>query len=141
MRSKETDLIALLQTGELDYIFIYRSIAEQHKMPYVKFPDEINLKSPDFSDFYRTATVRITGTKPGQWIDKKGEPMVYGLTLPKNSRSPAWGARYIAFILGKEGQKIMKENGQPEIIPPRVDNYDKLPRILKGFFKSKRHNN
>ena len=48
IRPKEVDLIALLEAGEMDYFFIYRSVAEQHKMKYVILPDEINLKTPAF---------------------------------------------------------------------------------------------
>ncbi|NIM13754.1 MAG: tungstate ABC transporter substrate-binding protein WtpA [Candidatus Aminicenantes bacterium] len=134
IRSKEVDLIALLETGELDYIFIYRSVAEQHQAKYVILPDEINLKSAEHAEFYKTASLKITGKKPGEWIEKKGAPMVYGITMPKNAPNPEGGIKFISFVLGKEGQEIMKKNGQPEIVPPRVDNKDKLPEALKKFF-------
>jgi molybdate/tungstate transport system substrate-binding protein len=135
IRPKETDLIALLETGELDYIFIYRSVAEQHHAKYVILPDEINLKSTEMADFYKTASVKITGKKPGEWIERKGAPMVYGITLPKNARNPKGGIKFIDFVLGKKGREIMKKNGQPEIIPPRVDNKEKLPEALKKYFE------
>lgn len=135
IRPKETDLLALLEAGELDYIFIYRSVAEQHHGKYVVLPDEINLKSAGLAEFYKTASLKITGKKPGEWIEKKGAPMVYGITLPKNAPNPKGGAAFIAFVLGEEGREIMKKNGQPEIIPPRVDNKEKLPEALKTYFQ------
>ena len=131
IRAKEVDLIALLETGELDYIFIYRSVAEQHKAKYVILPDEINLRSTNKADFYKTAVLNITGKKPGEWIEKRGAPMVYGITIPKNAPNPNGAAAFVAFVLGKQGQDIMKKNGQPEIIPPLVDQKDNLPEILK----------
>jgi len=134
IRSKEVDLIALLEAGELDYIFIYRSVAEQHRGKYVILPDEINLKSPEHAEFYGTVSVKITGKKPGEWIEKKGAPMVYGITMPKNAPNPEGGIKFISFVLGKEGQEIMKKNGQPEIVPPRADNMDKLPDALRKLF-------
>ncbi len=137
IRPKEVDLIAMLEAGELDYIFIYRSVAEQHRAKYVILPDEINLKSSAFADFYRTASLKITGKKPGEWIEKRGVPMVYGITLPKNAANPEGGATFIAFVLSKEGQEIMKKNGQPEIIPPVVDNKEKLPKALRKYFYKK----
>ena len=135
IRPKETDLIAMLEAGELDYIFIYRSVAEQHSAKYVALPDEINLKSVELADVYASAVMKITGKQPGEWIEVKGEPMVYGLTLPKNASNPEGGAAFIDFILSPEGQEIMKKNGQPELIPPRVDNNEKLPEVLKKYFK------
>ena len=134
IRPKEVDLIALLEAGELDYIFIYRSVAEQHQAKYIILPDEINLKSPEWASFYQAASLKITGEKPGEWVEMKGAPMLYGLTMPKNAPNPEAGILFISFVLGKEGQEIMKRNGQPEIIPPLVDNKEKLPEALKKFF-------
>lgn len=136
IRSKEVDLIAMLETYELDYIFIYRSVAEQHNSKYVLLPDEVNLKSKNLAEFYRTASIKISGKKPDEWINKRGAPMIYGITLPKNAKNPEWAAKFIEFILSKDGQKIMAKNGQPGIIPPRVDFYEKLPEALKRFFKN-----
>lgn len=136
IRPKEVDLIALLEAGELDYIFIYRSVAEQHHSRYVILPDEINLKSAEWANFYQTASVKITGKKPGEWIQKHGAPMVYGITMPKNAPNPEGGIQFISFVLSEDGQKIMKKNGQPEIIPPLVDKREKLPLALKKFFKN-----
>ncbi len=135
IRPKEVDLIALLEAGELDYIFIYRSVAEQHQARYIILPGEINLKLPQWASFYRTASVEITGEKPGERIQMQGAPMLYGITMPKNAPNPEGGILFISFILGKEGQEIMKRNGQPEIIPPLVDNQEKLPEALKKYFK------
>jgi molybdate/tungstate transport system substrate-binding protein len=135
IRPKEVDLIALLETGELDYIFIYRSVAEQHRAKFVILPDEISLKSPAHAEFYKTASIKISGKKPGEWIAQKGEPMVYGITIPKNTPNPEGAIAFISFVLGKEGQEIMKKNGQAELVPPLVDNIDKLPEALKGFFR------
>ena len=134
IRPKEVDLIALLEAGELDYIFIYRSVAEQHLAKYIILPEEINLKSPEWASFYQAASLKITGEKPGEWVEMKGAPMLYGLTMPKNAPNPEAGILFISFVLGKEGQEIMKRNGQPEIIPPLVDNKEKLPEALKKFF-------
>lgn len=134
IRPKEVDLIALLEAGELDYIFIYRSVAEQHHSRFVLLPDEINLKSLEKKAFYKTASLNITGKKPGEKIEKRGTPMVYGITLPKNTPHPKGGIAFISFLLSKEGQDIMKKNGQPEIIPPQVDHFTQLPEQLKKYF-------
>ena len=134
IRSKETDLIALLEVAELDYIFIYRSIARQQGMRHIILHDEINLKSPALASLYGQVSVKISGKKPGEWIVRRGAPMVYGITLPRNSRNPIWGARFIAFVLEDQGRKIMEENGQSEITPPVVDRHDRLPEVLKKYF-------
>ncbi len=132
VRPKETDLIALLEAGQIDYLFIYRSICEQHHMPFVVLPDEINLKSAAHADFYGQASIEITGKKPGKFIKKVGKPMVYGITIPKNAPNPSMAIKFVAFAVGAEGQEIMRRNGQPPISPPRTTgSVERLPDELK----------
>lgn len=135
IRSKEVDLIALLEAGELDCIFIYRSVAEQHRARYIRLPDQVNLGSPEFAHLYRKVSVRITGKRPGEWITKQGAPMVYGLTIPKNAPNPAGGAMFVAFILDETGEGIMRDSGQPLLSLLKVSHPEKLPARLKGYFK------
>jgi len=138
IRPKETDLIALLESGELDYIFIYKSVAWQHKMKYISLPREINLGDEEGRQLYSTVSVKLTGKKPGTWVVKKGAPMVYGLTIPKNASNPEWGVKFILFLLSERGQKIMRINGQGVINPPRTSSWEKLPAGLKQYFQQKR---
>jgi len=136
IRPKETDLLALLESNEIDYIFLYRSVAQQHRLKYVLLPDEVNLKKAALADLYKTVSVRITGKKPGEFIEKKGAPMVYGITIPKNSPNPETALAFVKFVLAKDkGMSIMEKNGQPSAVPSFTDTYDKLPDQLKGFAK------
>ncbi len=132
VRPKETDLIALLEAGELDYLFIYRSICEQHKMPYVTLPEQISLKSAKYADFYQQASIKITGKKPGTWIEKKGGAMVYGITIPKNAPNYPAALAFVKLVISPQGQSIMAQNGQPPITPVFVTgNRNKLPPELR----------
>lgn len=137
IRPKEVDLLSLLEISELDYIFIYRSVAEQHHGRYLLLPVEINLKSFEHAAHYQTVSVELTGRKPGETIIRKGAPMVYGMTIPKTAQNPELAVKFIAFVLGSEGQRIMQENGQPEFVPARVDRFDTLPSELKRLVRAK----
>lgn len=132
IRPKETDLIALLESGELDYIFIYRSVAQQHDLPFVTLPDEINLKTNEHRDFYKKAEVEISGSEPGETVTKIGKPMVYGVTIPNNSPNLEGAKAFIEFLISEEGQKIMEENGQPAIKPPVVNDLNLIPEEIKS---------
>ncbi|PNR97982.1 tungstate ABC transporter substrate-binding protein WtpA [Petrotoga olearia] len=135
VRPKETDLIALLEVGELDYIFIYKSVALQHQMPYVELPEQINLKSTKYADFYATASFDVTGKEPGGMITQVGQPMVYALTIPKNAPNPKGAIAFIKFVVDPQGRAIMEENGQPPIIPPEGVNIEKAPQEIQDFLK------
>lgn len=141
IRPKEVDLLALLETGELDYIFIYRSVAQQHGGLYLELPEEINLGSPHLEDYYRQASVEIQGKSPEEKIIRKGAPMVYGLTVLKNAPHPEWAVSFAAFLLGPEGSRIMEKNGQPVLKPALVDNFEALPDELKKIINLEGANN
>lgn len=134
IRPKETDLIALLETQTIDYIFIYRSVAVQHNLKYINLPDSVNLKNPALSDWYRTASVAIAGKAPGEKITQRGEPMIYGLTIPDNAPDRNLAVEYIRFLLSSdEGMKIMEENGQPSLVPSPSATWQNIPEALQPF--------
>ena len=136
MRPKEVDLLALLETGSVDYIFLYRSVAIQHKLKYLVLPDEINLKNPAFVDLYGTVSTEIIGKEPGKKEIVKGEPMIYGVTILRNAPDKPAAIAFLRFLLTKDqGMKIMEKNGQPSVIPMETKNFEKLPADLKPFTK------
>jgi molybdate/tungstate transport system substrate-binding protein len=140
IRPKETDLLALLETPILDYVFIYRSIAKQHGLKYILLPDQVNLKKTEFADVYKEAIVKISGKKPGEFITKKGEPMVYGITILKNAPHKETALQFVDFLLSDKGMKIMEQNGQPSLIPSISETYFNIPDVLKKYASEKMKN-
>ena len=135
VRPKETDLLALLETGEIDYLFIYRSVAKQHGLKMILLPDEVNLKSPELKELYNTVSVKVTGKKPGEFIERKGEPMVYSVTIPKNAPNPKAAAAWVRLLLSPPGRAIMQEKGQDCMPIPIADGSGELPDVLKELCK------
>ncbi|RLC94083.1 MAG: tungstate ABC transporter substrate-binding protein WtpA [Chloroflexi bacterium] len=135
VRPKSVELIALLESGDMDYAFEYRSVAVQHGLKFVELPDEINLSMVEQADFYSQAVVQVSGTEPGSTVTKTGKPIVYGVTIPKNAPSPELAIEFVKFLLGPQGQAIMEAQGQPPIVPPVADNKDALPTALQALVK------
>jgi molybdate/tungstate transport system substrate-binding protein len=136
MRPKEVDLVALLESGNMDYAFLYRSVAIQHKLKYIQLPDEVNLKNSAFAGLYATASTEINGKEPGKKEVVKGEPMIYGVTLLREATNRKAAIAFLEFLLNKEkGMKIMEKNGQPSVVPMEIRNFDKLPKQLQPFAK------
>ncbi|MCP3659222.1 MAG: tungstate ABC transporter substrate-binding protein WtpA [Bacteroidetes bacterium] len=111
IRPKATDLIALLEAKELDYLFIYKSVAIQHKKPYLSLPEKINLSNPQYNNFYQTASVNISGKTPDTATIKKGQSIIYGVTIPKNSGSKKAAKAFLDLLLSEEGKDILKKYG------------------------------
>ena len=134
IRPKETDLLALLETGAIDYIFLYRSVARQHGLKCLTLPDEINLKRADMADYYKKVSVKVTGKRPGEFITKTGAPMVYGVTILKNAPNEKAAIEFVDFLLRKDrGTAIMEKYGQPSAVPSESETYDAVPERLKRY--------
>jgi len=117
VRPKSEDLLALLQSGDVDYAWEYRSVAAQHGLKFVELPDEINLSRVDHADFYAEAKVEIAGETPGASMTMTGKPIVYGVTIPKVAPRPDLAVEFVKFLIGPDGQAIMEQYGQPPIVP------------------------
>ncbi|MBU1662208.1 MAG: extracellular solute-binding protein, partial [Chloroflexi bacterium] len=133
VRPKSVELIALLQSGDMDYAFEYRSVAVQHGLEFIELPDEINLSMVANADFYTQAEVELSGSEPGETITQTGKPIVYGVTIPKDAPSPELALEFVKFLLGSEGQAIMEQQGQPPIVPPMTDYKAALPEALQAL--------
>ena len=121
MRPKSVELIALLETGSLDYAWEYRSVAVQHGLEFLELPAEINLGDYRFDERYATAEVEVSGKTPGSTMTVKGKSITYGVTLIKEAPQMELAVEFLAYMLAPEGGlRILADNGQPPFIPARV---------------------
>jgi molybdate/tungstate transport system substrate-binding protein len=138
IRPKEVDLIALIETNSIDYMFQYKSVAIQHGLKYIELPDDINLSDPSKAGLYKSVSIDVTGSKPGSRMKVTGDYINYSLTIPDNAPHNAAAIDFICFILGKEGLEIFRKNGQEPIIPFSTEQSDKLPiELLKYITDNK----
>ncbi|MBW1800917.1 MAG: tungstate ABC transporter substrate-binding protein WtpA [Deltaproteobacteria bacterium] len=141
VRPKSVELISLLQTGNMDYAWEYLSVAVQHSLKYVVLPDEINLGNYKYDDLYRQAVVKVTGKKPGTFMDIKGKSCTYGVTLIKDAPNREAAVAFLKYLLDPEGGlKVLKGMGQPPFIPCRIPTAQMkaaLPADLKPLVEVK----
>lgn len=137
VKSKATELVALLKNGKMDYAWEYLSVAVQNDLKYVRLDDHINLGNYNLDEFYKQAKVTVTGKTTGTSIERIGKSCTYGLTMIKDSPNPGAALLFLQYLLNPtEGLTLLKSMGQPPYIPSRVPNqhdYDILPSELKQF--------
>jgi molybdate/tungstate transport system substrate-binding protein len=119
VRPKEADLTALLQAGELDYAWTYRSIARTTGLRFVELPKEIDLGDPARANAYAAAKVMVPGAKRmgGDMLELAGEPIVYALTIPDAAPHPELARDFVRFVLSDSGRAILERNGLVPIVP------------------------
>ena len=99
MRPKEIELVALLESGDLDYAWFYESMARASGMKYVQLPAAIDLSSADERATYATANVRVIGASARDTVTMQGAPIRYAFSIPLKASHPALGERFAGFLL------------------------------------------
>ena len=129
VRPKEVDLMGLLQAGEIDYAWSYESVAQAAKLPYVTLPRAIDLSDPTASAQYALATVRIPGHTPKDTVELKGEPILYGFTVPRDAPHKALGEKFAAFLVSDVGKRILEREHLDALSVP-IFVGDSIPSVL-----------
>lgn len=132
IRPKEVDLVALIESNAIDYMFQYKSVAIQHDLKFLELPKEINLSDPSKNSIYSSVNLDVAGSKPGEKMNVKGDYINYSITVLDNAPQKEEAINFLEFLLSTEGMKIFKENGQDPIIPFSTEQKDLIPaRLLK----------
>jgi len=118
VRPRESDQIALLQAGELDYIWNYESAAHSAGLKTVPLPPEIDLGTPGDSATYATASTPVVGKKLGDTIQVRGAPILFGVTVPVDAMHSAVGSRFVAFLLSSDGRRILRSQQMDALYAP-----------------------
>ncbi|WP_244155514.1 tungstate ABC transporter substrate-binding protein WtpA [Desulfatiglans anilini] len=139
VRSKSTELISLLESGKIDFVWEYLFIAVQHDLRFVLLPDEINLGNHRYNSFYSHALVKVAGKGPGEFMELRGKSCTYGVTLLKNAPNREAAIAFMTYMLDPQGGlKVLDRMGQPPLIPCSVSAKQmksRLPEVLQNYVK------
>jgi molybdate/tungstate transport system substrate-binding protein len=108
VRPREADQVALLQAGELDYIWTYENLAELMSLSYLTLPSEVDLGSPADSLAYAAASTRVLGKRVGDTLTIRGRPILFGVSVPRQAPHAALAERFVAYLLSPEGRRILR---------------------------------
>jgi molybdate/tungstate transport system substrate-binding protein len=138
IRGASIALLALLESGDLDYAFEYETVIKQHHLKMVQLPDAVNLGAEGYADTYRTVQVnldfqRFASVKPVF----RGERIGYGITIPTNAPHPQEAALFIEFLLSPAGRLVMQTDSHPMFDPAIADGYQNIPIGLQPYCSPK----
>ncbi|HEX6315129.1 MAG TPA: substrate-binding domain-containing protein [Gemmatimonadaceae bacterium] len=108
MRPKEIELVALLESGDLDYAWFYESMARASGVRHVTLPAAIDLGSADLRETYRQASVRVLGASAGDTVTMQGAPIRYAFSIPLQAPNPGLAERFAAFLLSVDGRRVLE---------------------------------
>lgn len=125
----------LPQKEQMDYTFSYRSGAVRNNTKCVILPESINLSSNKLESFYAQARVEIKNEVSGETIILNGEPILFGLTIPRAFSSQELAISWVDFLLSEKGVAIMKSMGMNPLKPCVTNDAQKLPEMLVKYVK------
>jgi len=133
IRPKEVDLVALMESNAIDYMFQYKSVAIQHGLKYLELPKSINLSDPSKTELYTSVSTDVAGNKPGVKMKVTGDYINYSVTILDKAPQKEEAIKFMEFMLSPDGLDIFRKNGQDPISPPIAEPFGVLPPSLKRY--------
>ena len=134
LRGASIQLVALLESGDLDYAFEYESVIRQHGLGMLRLPDEENLGSSQHETGYNRVQVNLDFRRFATVKPKfRGERIGYGITVPTNAPHPTEASQFIAFLLGPQGRAVMEAHYHPMFEMPLAEGFDRMPVGLQAL--------
>ena len=138
MQDTETDLVTLVQTGQVDFVI---SAYESNAIPqtsgvanlaYITLPDFINLGTVSEINYYYQGNFNYTelGTTESYVLN----PVTYCLTIPKPSTNPNAAILYAETLFSPAGATTLESYGITPLMPALVyGNDNSVPSELLPF--------
>jgi len=116
--TQETELMAALETGEVDAAVVYRSMAVGHGVDFVELPPEVDFGHPEYAERYGSVSYTSEG---GEVFS--GRPIVYGAAALGEARHPSAARAFMDFLVSEEGLSLLRGSGLtvPKGLPREVE--------------------
>ncbi|MBC7844558.1 MAG: substrate-binding domain-containing protein [Gemmatimonadaceae bacterium] len=111
MRGNESDLAALLESGNADAAWCYESLARSMHLRYVTLGRHIDLGSDADSLLYRKVSVRIAGDRPGDSVMVAGRPIRYAIAVLTNGPDAVRATLLRDRLLDSASVRILRRAG------------------------------
>lgn len=111
MRGNESDIAALLESGDADAAWCYESLARSLQIPYVLLGEQVDFGSVGDSLIYQQASVMIPGSRPGDSVRVRGAPIRYAIAVMRTAPDPIGATLLRERLLDSISTRIMRRIG------------------------------
>jgi molybdate/tungstate transport system substrate-binding protein len=124
--SSAAELVAPLETGQIQFLFIYKSSAISQNLKFLQLPSAVNLGNPKYSAYYSRFTYSISSGV------QKGAPITLFVTVPKDSTDPSDSITFVIFVV-KNAPTLLTKFGITSISPAVLYNDSNVPSQIQGL--------
>lgn len=107
----ETELLALLEAKAIDYAFLYRSTAEEHRLKVTRLGDAVSLSRPELAPAYAKASTQVrlhSGEAP---FTLQGRPITYALAVLSDAPNAPGARAFVEALESDEGRRALERHG------------------------------
>lgn len=120
--SSAAALVAPLQSGQIQFLFIYKSAAIANGLGYLVLSSHVNLGDPSLGSFYSKFSYKDSaGTTAGA-------PIILAVTVPASSTDTSEALQFVQFVV--ENSVTLSTYGLQPIIPALLYSNTTPPSII-----------
>ena len=131
------DLMPVLQSGAVDYVFVYKSDADQQAssgVKYIQLPDQLRLSDVSFEPIYSNIKLTQFSDSNNQTKSVTLTPIVYGVTILNNAPERDLAVQFMELFLSSTGTRIAEESFLDPISPAIATNGSTdIPNALQQY--------
>jgi molybdate/tungstate transport system substrate-binding protein len=116
-------MVAPLQAGQFQFLFIYRSAANAQHLGYLQLDHRVNLGDPKLAASYALLTYKLA---TGQ---TKGAPIILCATIPTNAPHASEAIQFVQYLAQSSGPVASAYGLQP-FAPPLLYNNTAPPQFV-----------
>ncbi len=129
------ELVAPLISGDINFLFIYKSTAIVKKLNYIDLSPQINLGDVKYSSFYHSVNYTLVNGIV------YGAPIYLFITIPKTVVNYNVSVQFVMFTI--KHSELLEKFGLRALKPARLYNYSTIPAwmlelITDGYLKIER---
>ncbi len=124
------ELVSLLESRVIDYAFVFRSMAEEHRLKVLRLDSAINLGDPKQEAGYARARVKVNMQSGREAVTVRGAPILYGLTVPPKAPHRKDALTAARYLLGPEARRVFVQAGYRPLKPSPASPEDQVPPEL-----------
>jgi molybdate/tungstate transport system substrate-binding protein len=121
--SAAANMVAPLQAGQMQFLFIYKSVAIAQHLGYLHLDHRINLGDPTLAASYALATYTLA-TGP-----TKGAPIILCMTIPTNAPDASEAMQFVRYVAKSSGA-VIPAYGLQAFTPPLLYNNTAPPQFV-----------
>lgn len=124
-------LIPALATGQINFLFIYKSDVASNGLTLMQLPNGVNLGLVSYNNFYKQATYTSAGTL------ETGSAIALWLSIPSDATNPTGSVQFVVYTI-QNYQTVLKSFGLTPITPAQLyaDSNATVPSAITALVTS-----